>query len=36
VPVDDGEGRVLAAGMRAQRTVAMSTEEMMALTRDDD
>ena len=36
VRVSDGEGRALAAGMRGRATVAMSTEEIMALTRDDD
>jgi antitoxin PrlF len=36
VRVDTGEGRALAAGMRGRATKAMSTEEIMALTRGDD
>lgn len=31
--VSDGEGKNLAASMRGQATVAMSTEQIMALTR---
>lgn len=36
VRVSAGEGRTLAARMRGRATVAMSTEEIMALTRSDD
>ncbi len=35
VRVDAGEGAALAAAMRGRATVAMSTEEIMALTRAD-
>ena len=34
--VSGSEGKVLAARMRGRATVAMSTEEIMALTRGDD
>lgn len=33
VRVSAGEGKTLAAGMRGRASVAMSTEEIMALTR---
>jgi AbrB family looped-hinge helix DNA binding protein len=36
VRVSAGEGKALAAAMRGRATVAMSTEEIMALTRGDD
>ncbi len=36
IRVGDGEGRELAARMRGRATVAMSTEQIMALTRGDD
>jgi AbrB family looped-hinge helix DNA binding protein len=36
IRVCDGEGRDLARRMRGRATVAMSTEEIMALTRGDD
>jgi AbrB family looped-hinge helix DNA binding protein len=36
VRVSDGEGKDLAARMRGKATVAMSTEQIMALTRGDD
>jgi antitoxin PrlF len=36
VRVSGGEGTTLAAAMRGRATVAMSTEEIMALTRGDD
>ncbi len=36
VRVSEGEGEALAGQMRGRATVAMSTEEIMALTRDDD
>lgn len=35
IRVSDGAGKELAAGMRGRATVAMSTEEIMALTRGD-
>jgi antitoxin PrlF len=35
VRVSRGEGRALAAAMRGRATVAMSTDEIMALTRGD-
>jgi antitoxin PrlF len=36
VRVSPGEGKALAGQMRGRATVAMSTEEIMALTRADD
>lgn len=36
IRIGDDEGRELAARMRGRATVAMSTEEIMALTRGDD
>jgi AbrB family looped-hinge helix DNA binding protein len=36
IRVSDGEGTDLARRMRGRATVAMSTEEIMALTRGDD
>lgn len=36
IRVSDGAGKDLAARMRGRATVAMSTEEIMALTRGDD
>ena len=36
VRVSPGDGRALAAAMRGRATVAVSTEEIMALTRGDD
>ncbi len=36
VRVKDGEGEAIAGRMRGTATVAMSTEEIMALTRGDD
>jgi AbrB family looped-hinge helix DNA binding protein len=36
VRVKDGEGEAIAGRMRGRATVAMSTEEIMALTRGDD
>jgi AbrB family looped-hinge helix DNA binding protein len=36
VRVDDGDGEAIARRMRGRATVAMSTEEIMALTRGDD
>jgi antitoxin PrlF len=36
VRVTPGEGRTLVTRMRGRATVAMSTEEIMALTRGDD
>lgn len=36
VRVSPGEGKALVARMRGRATVAMSTEEIMALTRSDD
>ena len=36
VRVSDGEGQAIAGHMRGRATVAMSTEEIMALTRGDD
>jgi antitoxin PrlF len=36
VRVSAGEGKALTANMRGHATVAMSTEEIMALTRRDD
>ncbi|MEA2222775.1 MAG: hypothetical protein QOH83_1151 [Solirubrobacteraceae bacterium] len=36
IRVSDGEGKDLARRMRGRATVAMSTEEIMALTRGDD
>ncbi|MBA2420636.1 MAG: AbrB/MazE/SpoVT family DNA-binding domain-containing protein [Thermoleophilaceae bacterium] len=36
VRVSPGEGKTLAARMRGSATVALSTEEIMALTRADD
>ena len=36
VRVSPGEGAALAAAMRGRATVAMSTDEIMALTRGDD
>ena len=35
VRVSPGNGEVLAGAMRGRATLAMSTEEIMALTRDD-
>ncbi len=36
VRLSPGDGQVIAAAMRGRATVAMSTEEIMALTRGDD
>jgi len=36
VRVNDGKGAAIAGRMRGRATVAMSTEEIMALTRGDD
>lgn len=36
IRVSDGKGKDLAGRMRGRATVAMSTEEIMALTRGDD
>lgn len=36
VRISDGEGKAVAGRMRGRATVAMSTEEIMALTRGDD
>ena len=36
IRVSDGEGKDLARRMRGRASVAMSTEEIMALTRGDD
>lgn len=36
IRVSPGDGKSLAADMRARATVAMSTEQIMALTRGDD
>ncbi len=36
IRISDGEGKDVAARMRGQATVAMSTEQIMALTRGDD
>jgi AbrB family looped-hinge helix DNA binding protein len=36
IRLDPGDGKALAAGMRGRATVAMSTEQIMALTRGDD
>ncbi len=36
VRVNDGAGKAIAGRMRGRATVAMSTEEIMALTRGDD
>ncbi len=36
VRLSPGEGKALAGRMRGRATVAMSTEDIMALTRDDD
>ena len=36
IRVSPGDGKALAGRMRGRATVAMSTEDIMALTRDDD
>lgn len=36
IRLNPGDGKALAADMRARATVAMSTEQIMALTRADD
>jgi antitoxin PrlF len=36
IRLDPGDGKALAADMRGRATVAMSTEQIMALTRGDD
>jgi antitoxin PrlF len=36
IRLNPGDGKALAADMRARATVAMSTEQIMALTRGDD
>ena len=36
VRISPGDGKALAAAMRGRATAAMSTEEIMALTRGDD